>query len=528
MSDTIVAGTRSEAQPAGDRRGGWRRSQDQIRAALHPLLDPHVVVRALRDDDGHVIGFACVEANEAAAAHLRLDRGMLEGAQILDLLPGDTAAETLELLTKTLETGQPLLLEDIEYPFDLREPERRFDIRVIRVGMDLSCTWCDVTERHEIEASLRRRVRELDAMHRIFQLLAMRTDLGAALEAARREIADLFRARSATVCLQPEESGTGAASGCRPRDVVGDEVAPEEAALVVRALACEQPVAGECSGDDPCHLMAVPMVTRSRIVGVLTVARPREAAPFTTREITVAQSVADGLAAAVENERLHQRETRQAAVDERQRLARDLHDSATQTIYSANLIAEILPASWQRGPEEGLQDTKTLRRLMRTALCEMRTLLYELRPETLDSAALGDLLERLGEALTGQGETACVVSVDGVVKLPVDVKLVFYRVAQEALTNVAKHAHAARVRVTVAGDGASAGMTVCDDGAGFDPATARPGSLGLRTMRERAQEIGADLRIESNAGEGTTVTMMWQGPGAARPHAEREDHESGA
>jgi signal transduction histidine kinase len=523
VSDTIVAGTRNEGPDVGDRRGGWRRQQDQILAALHPLLDPHVVVRALRDDEGQVGDFVCVEANEAAIVHLRLDRERLVGAQILEFLPGDTAKETRDLLARTLETGQPLLLEDIEYPFDMLEPERRFDIRVIRVGKDLSCTWCDVTERHEIEASLRRRVRELDAMHRIFQLLAMRTDLGLALDAARREIADLFGARSAAVCLQPDENAE-AATTCEACEIVGDEVAPEEAALVVSALSCEQPVAGECSGDDPCQLMAVPMVTRSRIVGVLTIARPHEAAPFTTREITVAQSVADGLAAAVENERLHQRETRQAATDERQRLARDLHDSATQTIYSANLIAEILPASWQRGPEEGLQDTKTLRRLMRTALCEMRTLLYELRPETLDSAPLGDLLERLGEALTGQGETACEVEVDEDVKLPVDVKLVFYRVAQEALTNAAKHAHATRVRVAVAGEAKAVRLTVHDDGVGFDPAAARPGSMGLRTMRERAQGIDAGLRVESHAGEGTTVTMMWKGPGAATSHAEREDH----
>jgi signal transduction histidine kinase len=192
----------------------------------------------------------------------------------------------------------------------------------------------------------------------------------------------------------------------------------------------------------------------------------------------------------------------------------ELHDSATQTIYSANLIAEILPASWQRGAEEGLRDTRTLRRLMRTALCEMRTLLYELRPETLDSADLDDLLERLGEALTGQGETAVEVAVHESVALPVDVKLVFYRVAQEALTNVAKHAHAACVRLTVAGDADVVTLAVRDDGQGFDPGEMRLGSMGLRTMRERAQEIGAGLAVGSAPAAGTTVTMTWRRPGS--------------
>ena len=290
----------------------------------------------------------------------------------------------------------------------------------------------------------------------------------------------------------------------------GDEVAPEETTLAARALASGQPIAGECSGDDPCWLLAAPMITRSQVVGVLTVARPRGGAPFRPRELTVAQSVADALAAAIENERLHQREKRQAAEEERQRLARDLHDSATQTIYSANLIAEILPASWQRGPDEGLHDTKTLRRLMRTALCEMRTLLYELRPETLDAAPLESLLERLGEALTGQGETAVQVDVEDGLELPVGTKLAFYRVAQEALTNVAKHAHAARVWVVVTSHEDLVCLTVHDDGRGFDRSGARPGSMGLRTMRERAQELGADFIVESDPGAGTTVNMTWR------------------
>jgi signal transduction histidine kinase len=499
---------------AGERRGAWRRSEDQVRAALHPLLDPHVLVRADRDDDGRVVDFVCVDANQAAAEYLRMERDALVGARLPDLLPGDATDEALQLLRGTLETGQPLLLEDFGYPFDMLEPERRFDVRVLRVGRDLSCTWCDVTERHEIESSLRRRVRELDAMHRIFQVLAASNDLPSALEATRREIADLFDARSASICLLPdEEDGTARASSAIAVGA-GDEVAPEEAALVARALAGEQPLTGECLEAEPCHLLAVPMVTRSRVVGVLTVARERDRAAFTSRETTVAQSVADGLATAVENERLHQRQTRQAAVDERQRLARDLHDSATQTIYSANLIAEILPASWQRAAEEGLRDTRTLRRLMRTALCEMRTLLYELRPETLDSADLDDLLERLGEALTGQGETAVEVAVHESVALPVDVKLVFYRVAQEALTNVAKHAHAACVRLTVAGDADVVTLAVRDDGQGFDPGEMRLGSMGLRTMRERAQGIGAGLSVDSAPAAGTTVTMTWRRPGS--------------
>ena len=213
MSASVVAGKDSGQADTSDRRGGWRRTEDQVRAALHPLLDPHILVHAVRDEDGQVVDFICDEANEAACCHLGAARDQLVGARLVALLPGDAPEHVTRSLAATLETGRPLLLEDHVDPSDLLEPERRYDVRVVRLGKTLSCTWCDVTKRHEIEQSLRRRVRELDSMHRISQILAMRTDMGAAVDAARREIGELFDARSATVCLLPE-TDDAASAGC--------------------------------------------------------------------------------------------------------------------------------------------------------------------------------------------------------------------------------------------------------------------------------------------------------------------------
>jgi signal transduction histidine kinase len=482
------------------------------RAVLHDaLLDPNVLLRPVRGTGGAIRDFVCVAANQSAADYLGMEPDQLVGSTVQDVLPGGGGAGVLELLSNAMETGQPLILEDFSYPFYLLDQERRYDVRVVRLGAELSCTWVDVTQRYEVEHALRRRVSELDAVHEILRLLAERRDLDSALEAARAEVVELFGARWAALSLYREESDVCSARALGT-DVLETSASSAAAGDVVAGVRkTGRPVTIDAGG---CLLLAVPMVTRSRRVGVLVVARPAEAAPFTSRELTVAQSVADGLAAAVENERLRLREKHQAAVAERQRLARDLHDSATQTIYSANLIAEILPGSWARGPEDGRRDTETLRRLMRTALCEMRTLLYELRPETLDSAPLDDLLERLGEALTGQGEARVHVHVGVDVELPTAVKLVFYRVAQEALTNVAKHAHAEHVRVAVTREGDQVVMTVRDDGRGFDREVVSPGTLGLLTMRERAREVEGDIAIESTPGEGTTVTMKWPGAGA--------------
>ena len=441
-----------------------------------------------------------------------MERGLLVGARLLEVLPERAATQLLPLLNGTMETGQPLVLDDFLYSSETLGCDRRYDARVVRVRDGLSCTWCDVTERNEIEDSLRRRVGELDAIHRISQLLAERSDLEGALAAAGCEIDRLFDARSSRILVVPEGDEAPAAAALETVSAAGAAPTECEAGVIDVALQSRSPAVLASCNECARHLLAVPMVTRSRLLGVVTVVRGREASAFTAHEVTVAESVADALAAAIENERLHQLETRQAAADERQRLARELHDSVTQTLYSASLISEVLPAAAARDLAEGLRNLKTLRRLMRTALCEMRTLLFELRPETLAASSLESLLERLGDALTGHAGIAVRIVVDEEGELPVAVKLAFYRVAQEALTNISKHAHATQVTLAVVGDSEGTRLSVRDDGTGFDWADIRPGSMGLQIMRERAQEIGADLDIAGPAAGGTEVSMEWRRP----------------
>ena len=146
--------------------------------------------------------------------------------------------------------------------------------------------------------------------------------------------------------------------------------------------------------------------------GALVIARDAPAGQFSAEERQLARTIGDALAAVIEIDRLHRQETRQAAAEERQALARDLHDAVTQSIYSATLIAEALPAVWERDPAEGAHNLERLRRLVRAALAEMRTLLFELRPAALETAPLDALLERLGDALAGQTQIDVDVEVD--------------------------------------------------------------------------------------------------------------------
>jgi signal transduction histidine kinase len=206
---------------------------------------------------------------------------------------------------------------------------------------------------------------------------------------------------------------------------------------------------------------------------------------------------------------LAKRAADQAVTADRTRLARDLHDAVTQTLFSASLTAEVLPDLWDMDVEEAKKSTEELRQLTRGALAEMRTLLLELRPATLTQTRLNDLIKQLCEALIGRSRLPITLTIEGECQLPPEVQIAFYRVAQESLNNVFKYARATEVNVRLFLSASSVHLETRDNGIGFDASTAKPTSLGMRIMRERAEAIGADLHISSHLGAGTCVEMTW-------------------
>ena len=213
------------------------------------------------------------------------------------------------------------------------------------------------------------------------------------------------------------------------------------------------------------------------------------------------------------NERLRDKAAQDAVTAERTRLARDLHDAVTQTLFSTTLIAEVLPDLWEMNRAEGLRRLEELRQLTRGALAEMRTLLVELRPNALVEVPLSVLLRQLTEAMIGRARIAIQLSAEGDAagggtRLPADVQVGLYRIAQEALNNVVKHAKATQAVVTLR-QGETVRLTVADNGAGFDPGAVTADHLGLKIMRERAEAIGAKLSIYSEPGDGTQVSVVW-------------------
>jgi PAS domain S-box-containing protein len=206
---------------------------------------------------------------------------------------------------------------------------------------------------------------------------------------------------------------------------------------------------------------------------------------------------------------MHEQAQAVAILAERQRLAQELHDAVNQSLFTAGLIAEVLPNLWARSPLEGQQALEDLRRLTRGALAEMRMLLAELRPLALSHTDLGELLRLLGNALAGRTNIPVQVTVAGTGTLPADVQVAFYRLCQEALTNIAKHAEASEVEVELRIGEPITELRVHDNGCGFDPAHTPSGHYGLSMMRERADSVHAQLAVTSVPGVGTEVVVRW-------------------
>jgi PAS domain S-box-containing protein len=275
-----------------------------------------------------------------------------------------------------------------------------------------------------------------------------------------------------------------------------------------------QGVSASCS-------LVMPLATSGETVGVLCLARPK-GQPFGDEQRALARGVADQLSVAISNARYFEATQQTAALEERHRIARDLHDSVSQSLFSLTLhtrTAELALARAGLDPDSELgRPLQQVSELTRGALAEMRALIFELRPGALAEEGLGAALSKHSAAVTAREGLEISVQVPQE-RLPLTVEQEehLYRLAQEALHNAVKHAQAKRAWVELVAADSEVVLTVRDDGVGFDPAEPHPGHFGLETMRERALRIGAQLSLESAPGTGTEVRVHVPVPGPAPP-----------
>jgi signal transduction histidine kinase len=254
-------------------------------------------------------------------------------------------------------------------------------------------------------------------------------------------------------------------------------------------------------------LMWVPLVVRGRIIGILSIANATPRA-FDADDAVLALGIARQAAVAIENARLHDRARQAAILEERQRLARELHDSVTQSLYGISLYAEAAGRALAAGETAPVAaNLREIGETTREALGETRLLLFELRPPLLEAQGLAAALQARLQAVEARAGLEVSFQCHGEQRLAPEKEQELFRLAQETLNNVLKHAHARRVDVCLELGANCAVLEVADDGAGFEPSVRGGGGFGLAGMRERAERVGGTLRIESSPGGGTRVRV---------------------
>jgi GAF domain-containing protein len=219
-------------------------------------------------------------------------------------------------------------------------------------------------------------------------------------------------------------------------------------------------------------------------------------------------ALAQRAAVAINNAALYARAQQAASLEERQRLARELHDSVSQALYGIALGARTARTQLDRDPAKAGEPLDYVLSLAEAGLAEMRALIFELRPESLETEGLVAALEKQLAATRARHGLDVTADLGTEPQAGLEVKEAAYRIAQEALHNIVKHAQAKSVKVALTADGALR-LTVADDGRGFDASGSFPGHMGLRSMRERAERAGGALEVESAPGKGTTVTATF-------------------
>ena len=262
------------------------------------------------------------------------------------------------------------------------------------------------------------------------------------------------------------------------------------------------------------------LLYRGAAVGLLTAIFREGEMPYAA-ETSFLAALADQAAMAAANARLLSAARDKVALEERQRLARELHDSVSQSLYGIQVGAQMARERLDKDAAGAAQPIDYVMRLAEASQAEMRALIFELRPEALEAEGLVAALKRQIEAIRAKHGISAQLIAHAEPELAIEVKQALYRIGQEALWNAVKHARPHRVDVRLEADGNSVVLEIADDGVGFDPNGSFPGHLGLRSMHERAIGAGGALKIVSAPGRGTRVVIRVPSAPQSRPRRER-------
>jgi signal transduction histidine kinase len=393
--------------------------------------------------------------------------------------------------------------------------------------------------RRELEASLdetSRRNRELTAVNRVAATIGQSLDLDQVLHEALDELMDVAEMEYGSIFLMEPDGQSLRLHAYHNQSEdyarqynrleVGEQLTGE-VAQTGKVLLQEFP-ANDPRTTHPVlrkenykrFYLGVPLKSKGQVVGVVDLTS-QTVRQIEQRDLDLLSAIGNQIGIAVDNARLYQQAQQIASLEERNRLARDLHDSVTQTLFSITLTAESAKAMMTRRPEKVEAQVDRLQNLARGALAEMRALIFQLRPAALQEQGLIAALEKHVAAIRAKEPFEVDLNIVGDRRLSEEHEQTLYRIMQEAFNNIIKYAHASHVWVSLIIDDQEASLTIRDDGQGFDAATVlaqrNRSSLGLTSMRERAELSGGTFTIESSPGNGTTISVRLSLSVAPRP-----------
>jgi PAS domain S-box-containing protein len=459
--------------------------------------------------------------NAAAAKLFGCGSERLLGVDLMDyVVPGERS--DVASYFRSILPGQPGR-RDLEV---LRPDGEQHFVHFFHVGFEMAGQSLlmgildDVTEARRVS-------REAVALADSATRLAMTRTLEATLNGLAQSVVQATSAVACGVFLQGADGSlrTAGTFGLKPGYAEAMEAAAKQGAprgtvkaLYSRAAVIEEDLIRRRLADEryrPVHdlirdepwtvAVYLPLIHRDKAVGALstyyaTGKRPPES------EMNFLRTMANEAALAVEYARLLETQRENVALEQRQRLARELHDSISQTVYGIVLAVKTAQHVISADSDRAREPLDVALRLSEAALAEMRALMFELRPEALDREGLIGALKHHTAAIRARYGLRVDENFGTEPRLSLDTKQGLYRIAQEALHNAARHARAKKLGIALVGNGSGIHLQVWDDGVGFHPGADYPGHLGLLTMHERASELGGQLTIESRPGEGTRVS----------------------
>jgi len=362
----------------------------------------------------------------------------------------------------------------------------------------------------------RQRLAESRSLQRVTAALLQKLTLDQVFEIVRHEARQLTGAAGGSIFLLEEDSWLREARDDVELDPLSQRI-PVAGTLTGQAVLSGKPMLANNYANGVVEtrtpsvktesLLAVPLQIEGTSIGALNVANKQGG--FTDDDVRILGLLADVAAIAIENARLREKAKQLAIVEERQWLARELHDSVTQAMYSVTLYAEATRLALLAGKHDvATENLQELQAMAREALFSIRLLIFELHPPILEGQGLAAALQIRLSAVEARAGLQTEMHVDGGRRLPLAIEEELYRIALEALNNVVKHARAQHVTVTLRFNEERVSLEIMDDGQGYDPAVAKgSGGMGLRGMDERAQRIHAKLELMGARGEGTTVKV---------------------